>query len=142
MGERKRGKGPHSLVAEQSEAFQVFSSLCDKVEAEARRTTRKGKLTIGPDTTPFQVVSCVPQQQPAHEVSVQQQVLPPLLGSSPKIRVTKAERRVQQCIDAGSFTSLKKNNALHLRRKALDDSSMDSELPLQSPSSLQITLRV
>ena len=40
------------------------------------------------------------------------------------------------------FTSLKKNNALHLRRKALDDSSMDSELPASSPSSLQIMLRV
>ena len=49
---------------------------------------------------PFQVVSCVSQQQPAHEVSVQQHVLPPLLGGIPKVRVTKAERRVQQCIDA------------------------------------------
>ena len=39
-------EGPRSLVAEQSAAFQVFSSLCDKVEAEAMRTTRKGKLTI------------------------------------------------------------------------------------------------
>ena len=66
------GEGPHSLVAEQSEAFQVFSSLCDKVEAEAKRTKRKGKLTIDRTLPPFQVVSCVSQQQPAHEVSVQQ----------------------------------------------------------------------
>ena len=49
------GEGPHSLVAEQSEAFQVFSSLCDKVEAEAKRTKRKGKLTIDRTLPPFQV---------------------------------------------------------------------------------------
>ena len=112
------GEGPHSLVAEQSEAFQVFSSLCDKVEAEARRTTRKGKLTIDRTLPPFQVVSCVPQQQPAHEVSVQQQVLPPLLGSSPKIRVTKAERRVQQCIDA-ALHKLEEKQCVALKEKGL-----------------------
>ena len=112
------GEGPHSLVAEQSEAFQVFSSLCDKVEAEAMRTTRKGKLTIDRTLPPFQVVSCVPQQQPAHEVSVQQQVLPPLLGSSPKIRVTKAERRVQQCIDA-ALHKLEEKQCVALKEKGL-----------------------
>ena len=112
------GEGPHSLVAEQSEAFQVFSSLCDKVEAEARRTTRKGKLTIDRTLPPFQVVSRVPQQQPAHEVSVQQQVLPPLLGSSPKIRVTKAERRVQQCIDA-ALHKLEEKQCVALKEKGL-----------------------
>ena len=37
---------PSTLVADQSEAFQVFSSLCDKVEAEAGRKRRKEKLTI------------------------------------------------------------------------------------------------
>ena len=112
------GEGPHSLVAEQSEAFQVFSSLCDKVEAEAMRTKRKGKLTIDRTLPPFQVVSCVPQQQPAHEVSVQQQVLPPLLGSSPKIRVTKAERRVQQCIDA-ALHKLEEKQCVALKEKGL-----------------------
>ena len=112
------GEGPHSLVAEQSEAFQVFSSLCDKVEAEAMRTTRKGKLTIDRTLPPFQVVSCVPQQQPAHEVSVQQQVLSPLLGSSPKIRVTKAERRVQQCIDA-ALHKLEEKQCVALKEKGL-----------------------
>ena len=112
------GEGPHSLVAEQSEAFQVFSSLCDKVEAEARRTTSKGKLTIDRTLPPFQGVSCVPQQQPAHEVSVQQQVLPPLLGSSPKIRVTKAERRVQQCIDA-ALHKLEEKQCVALKEKGL-----------------------
>ena len=40
------GEGPSTLVAEQSEAFQVFSSLCDKIEAEAKRKRRKEKLTI------------------------------------------------------------------------------------------------
>ena len=78
------GEGPSILVAEQSEAFQVFSSLCDKVEAEAGRKRRKEKLTIDRTLPPFQVVSCASQQQLAHEVSVQQQVLPPLLGGIPK----------------------------------------------------------
>ena len=113
-----KGEGPHSLVAVQSEAFQVFSSLCDKVEAEAKRTKRKGKLTIDRTLPPFQVVSCVSQQQPAHEVSVQQQVLPPLLGGSPKIRVTKAERRVQQCIDA-ALHKLEEKQCVVLKEKGL-----------------------
>ena len=112
------GEGPHSLVAEQSEAFQVFSSLCDKVEAEAKRTRRKEKLTIDRTLPPFQVVSCVSQQQSAHEVSVQQQVLPPLLGGSPKVRVTKAERRVQQCIDA-ALHKLEENQCVALKEKGL-----------------------
>ena len=112
------GEGPHSLVAEQSEACQVFSSLCDKVEAEAKRTKRKGKLTIDRTLPPFQVVSCVSQQQPAHEVSVQQQVLPPLLGGCPKIRVTKAERRVQQCIDA-ALHKLEEKQCVTLKEKGL-----------------------
>ena len=112
------GEGPHSLVAEQSEAFQVFSSLCDKVEAEAKRTKRKGKLTIDRTLPPFQVVSCVSQQQPAHEVSVQQQVLPPLLGGCPKIRVTKAERRVQQCIDA-ALHKLEEKQCVALKERGL-----------------------
>ena len=112
------GEGPHSLVAEQSEAFQVFSSLCDKVEAEAKRTRRKEKLTIDRTLPPFQVVSCVPQQQSAHEVSVQQQILPPLLGGSPKVRVTKAERRVQQCIDA-ALHKLEENQCVALKEKGL-----------------------
>ena len=112
------GEGPHSLVAEQSEAFQVFSSLCDKVEAEAMRTKRKGKLTIDRTLPPFQVVSCVPQQRPAHEVSVQLQVLPPLLGGSPKIRVTKAERRVQQSIDA-ALHKLEEKQCVALKEKGL-----------------------
>ena len=112
------GEGPHSLVAEQSEAFQVFSSLCGKVEAEAKRTRRKEKLTIDRTLPPFQVVSCVSQQQSAHEVSVQQQVLPPLLGGSPKVRVTKAERRVQQCIDA-ALHKLEENQCVALKEKGL-----------------------
>ena len=112
------GEGPHSLVAEQSEAFQVFSSLCDKVEAEAKRTRKKEKLTIDRTLPPFQVVSCVSQQQSAHEVSVQQQVLPPLLGGSPKVRVTKAERRVQQCIDA-ALHKLEENQCVALKEKGL-----------------------
>ena len=112
------GEGPNSLVAEQSEAFQVFSSLCDKVEAEAKRKRRKEKLTIDRTLPPFQVVSCVSQQQPAHEVSVQQQVLPPLLGGSPKVRVTKAERRVQQCIDA-ALHKLEENQCVALKEKGL-----------------------
>ena len=111
------GEGPNSLVAEQSEAFQVFSSLCDKVEAEAKRKRRKEKLTIDRTLPPFQVVSCVSQQQPAHEVSVQQ-VLPPLLGGSPKVRVTKAERRVQQCIDA-ALHKLEENQCVALKEKGL-----------------------
>ena len=112
------GEGPNSLVAEQSEAFQVFSSLCDKVEAEAKRKRRKEKLTIDRTLPPFQVVSCVSQQQPAHEVSVQQQVLPPLLGGSPKVRVTKAERRVQQCIDA-ALHKLEEKQCVALKEKGL-----------------------
>ena len=112
------GEGPNSLVAEQSEAFQVFSSLCDKVEAEAKRKRRKEKLTIDRTLPPFRVVSCVSQQQPAHEVSVQQQVLPPLLGGSPKVRVTKAERRVQQCIDA-ALHKLEENQCVALKEKGL-----------------------
>ena len=103
---------------EQSEAFQVFSSLCDKVEAEAKRTRRKEKLTIDRTLPPFQVVSCVFQQQSAHEVSVQQQILPPLLGGSPKVRVTKAERRVQQCIDA-ALHKLEENQCVALKEKGL-----------------------
>ena len=55
----RNGEGPSTLVAEQSEAFQVFSSLCDKVEAEAKRKRRKEKLTIDRTLPPFQVVSCV-----------------------------------------------------------------------------------
>ena len=112
------GEGPSSLVAEQSEAFQVFSSLCDKVEAEAGRKRRKEKLNIDRTLPPFQVVSCVSQQQPAHEVSVQQQVLPPLLGCSPKVRVTKAERRVQQGIDA-ALHKLEENQCVALKEKGL-----------------------
>ena len=111
-------EGPSTLVAEQSEAFQVFSSLCDKVEAEAKRKRRKEKLTIDRTLPPFQVVSCVSQQQPAHEVSVQQQVLPPLLGCIPKVRVTKAERRVQQCIDA-ALHKLEENQCVALKEKGL-----------------------
>ena len=112
------GEGPSSLVAEQSEAFQVFSSLCDKVEAEAGRKRRKEKLNIDRTLPPFQVVSCVSQQQPAHEVSVQQQVLPPLLGCIPKVRVTKAERRVQQGIDA-ALHKLEENQCVALKEKGL-----------------------
>ena len=112
------GEGPHSLVAEQSETFQVFSSLCDKVEAEAKQKRRKEKLTIDRTLPPFQVVSCVSQQQSAHEVSVQQQVLPPLLGGSPKVRVTKAERRVQQCIDA-ALHKLEETQCVALKERGL-----------------------
>ena len=111
-------EGPSTLVADQSEAFQVFSSLCDKVEAEAGRKRRKEKLTIDRTLPPFQVVSCVSQQQPAHEVSVQQQVLPPLLGGIPKVRVTKAERRVQQCIDA-ALHKLEESQCVALKEKGL-----------------------
>ena len=111
-------EGPSTLVAGQSEAFQVFSSLCDKVEAEAVRKRRKEKLAIDRTLPPFQVVSCVSQQQPAHEVSVQQHVLPPLLGGIPKVRVTKAERRVQQCIDA-ALHKLEESQCLALKEKGL-----------------------
>ena len=52
--------GPSTLVAGQSEAFQVFSSLCDKVEAEAGRKRRKEKLAIDRTLPPFQAVPCEP----------------------------------------------------------------------------------
>ena len=110
--------GPSTLVAGQSEAFQVFSSLCDKVEAEAGRKRRKEKLAIDRTLPPFQAVPCVSQQQPAHEVSVQHHVLPPLLGGIPKVRVTKAERRVQQCIDA-ALHKLEESQCLALKEKGL-----------------------
>ena len=45
-------EGSSILVAGQTEAFQVFSSLCDKVEAEARRKRRKEKLTIDRTLSP------------------------------------------------------------------------------------------
>ena len=83
--------GPDTYVADQSEAFKVFSILCDKVEAEARRKKRKDKFDIDRTLPPFQTVPCAPQQQSAHEVSVQQRILPPLLGGNRKVRVTKAE---------------------------------------------------
>ena len=60
------------MEGDEAGSSESISSLCDKVEAEAKRTKRKGKLTIDPTLPPFQVVSCVSQQQPAHEVSVQQ----------------------------------------------------------------------
>ena len=92
--------GPGTYVADQTEAFKVFSTLCDKVEAEAKRKKRKDKLDIDRTLPPFQTVSLVPQQQSAHEVSVQHCILPPLLGGNRKVRVTKTERYIQQCIDA------------------------------------------
>ena len=110
--------GSSTFVADQSEAFQVFSSLCDKVEAEAGRKRRKEKLAIDRTLPPFQTVPCAPQQQPAHEVSVQHRVLPPLLGGLQKVRVTKAERRVQQCIDA-ALHKLEESQCLALKEKGL-----------------------
>ena len=111
--------GPDTYVADQSEAFKVFSILCDKVEAEARRKKRKDKLDIDRTLPPFQTVPCAPQQQSAHEVSVQQRILPPLLGGNRKVRVTKTERRIQQCIDA-ALHKLEESQCLALRAKGLE----------------------
>ena len=49
---------------------------------------------------------------------MQQQVLPPLLGCIPKVRVTKAERRVQLCIDA-ALHKLEENQCVALKEKGL-----------------------
>ena len=111
--------GPSTYVADQSEAFKVFCFLCDKVQAEAGRKKRKEKLDIDRTLPPFQTVPCAPQQQSAHEVSVQQRVLPPLLGGLKKVRVTKADRRVQQCIDA-ALHKLEESQCLALRAKGLE----------------------
>ena len=106
--------GPSTYVADQTEAFKVFSTLCDKVEAEAKRKKRKDKLDIDRTLPPFQTVSLVPHQQSAHEVSVQHCILPPLLGGNRKVRVTKSERYIQQCIDA-ALHKLEESQCLALR---------------------------
>ena len=49
---------------------------------------------------------------------MQHRVLPPLLGGLQKVRVTKAERRVQQCIDA-ALHKLEESQCLALKEKGL-----------------------
>ena len=88
-------EGPGVLVASQSEAFQVFAHLCDQVDAEAKQ------VVIDRTLPAFQVLELSKIQQTAsHGVSEKPEVLPPSITGCRKVRVTKAERHVQQCIDA------------------------------------------
>ena len=99
---------------------KYFAALCDEVEAEAKCKGRKDKPDIDRTLPSFQTVEFqVSNQQSAHVVSVQPSILPPLLGGCRKVRVTKAEGHIQQCIDA-ALHKLEESQCLALQAKGLE----------------------
>ena len=112
--------GPKVLVASQSEAFQVFARLCDQVDAEAKRKFKKEKVVIDRTLPAFQALeSSGIQQTASHSVSEKPDVLPPSIAGCRKVRVTKAERHIQQCIDA-ALHKLEEHQCEALRRCGLE----------------------
>ena len=111
--------GPSTFVADQSETFKVFATLCDRVETEAKHRGKKEKLDIDRTLPPFHTVELRDSQQRySHVVSEKPEVLPPLMGGCKKVRVTKTERHIQQCIDA-ALHKLEENQCLALRTVGL-----------------------
>ncbi len=112
--------GPSTFVADQSETFKVFATLCDRVETEAKRRGKKEKLDIDRTLPPFHTVELRDSHQRySHVVSEKPEVLPPLMGGCKKVRVTKTERHIQQCIDA-ALHKLEENQCLALRTVGLE----------------------
>ena len=112
--------GPTTLVADQSEAFKVFADLCDRVEAEAKRRIKKEKVDIDRTLPPFQTVEPRDaEQRPSHVVSEKPNVLPPLIVGCRKVRVTKTERHIQNCVDA-ALHKLEEHQCLPLRTAGLE----------------------
>ena len=112
--------GPNVLVADQSEAFHVFARLCDQVDAEAKHKVKNEKVVIDRTLPPFQTLEPSGAQQTAsHVVSEKQDVLPPSIAGCRKVRVTKAEKHIQQCIDA-ALHKLEEHQCLALRMCGLE----------------------
>ena len=112
--------GPNVLVADQSEAFHVFARLCDQVDAEAKHKVKNEKVVIDRTLPPFQTLEpCGAQQTASHVVSEKPDVLPPSMAGYRKVRVTKAEKHIQQCIDA-ALHKLEEHQCLALRTCGLE----------------------
>ena len=112
--------GPNVLVADQSEAFHVFARLCDQVDAEAKHKVKNEKVVIDRTLPPFQTLEpCGAQQTASHVVSEKPDVLPPSIAGCRKVRVTKAEKHIQQCIDA-ALHKLEEHQCLALRTCGLE----------------------
>ena len=108
------------LVADQSEAFHVFARLCDQVDAEAKHKVKNEKVVIDRTLPPFQTLEpCGVQQTASHVVSEKPEVLPPSMAGYRKVRVTKAEKHIQQCIDA-ALHKLEEHQCLALRTCGLE----------------------
>ena len=113
-------EGPEVLVAGQSEAFQVFAHLCDQVDVEAKRKLKKEKIVIDRTLPAFQVLELSKMQQIAsHGVSEKPEVLPPSITGCRKVRVTKAEKHIQHCIDA-ALHKLEEYQCEALRKSGLE----------------------
>ena len=79
--------GPITLVADQSEAFKVFATLCDRVETEAKHKVKKEKLDIDRMLPPFQTIEPRDsEQRSSHVVSEKPDVLSPLMAGYRKVR--------------------------------------------------------
>ena len=108
------------LVADQSEAFHVFARLCDQVDAEAKHKVKNEKVNIDRTLPPFQTLEpCGAQQTASHVVSEKPDVLPPSMAGYRKVRVTKAEKHIQQCIDA-ALHKLEEHQCVALRTCGLE----------------------
>ena len=111
---------PNVLVADQSEAFHVFARLCDQVDAEAKHKVKNEKVNIDRTLPPFQTLEpCGAQQTASHVVSEKPDVLPPSMTGYRKVRVTKAEKHIQQCIDA-ALHKLEEHQCVALRTCGLE----------------------
>ena len=112
--------GPTTIVADQSEAFKVFATLCDRVEEDAKHRVKKEKLDVDRTLPPFQTVEPLdPEQRSSHVVREKPDVLPPLMVGYRKVRVTKTERHLQHCIDA-ALHKLEEHQCLALRTVGLE----------------------
>ena len=108
------------LVASQSEAFQVFAHLCDQVDVEAKRKFKKEKVVIDRTLPAFQVLELSKiQQMASHGVSEKPEILPPSITGCRKVRVTKAEKHIQHCIDAALY-KLEEYQCEALRKSGLE----------------------
>ena len=112
--------GPTTLVADQSEAFKVFATLCDRVEEEAKLRLKKEKLDIDRILPPFQSIEPHDAgRSVSHVVSEKPDVLPPLMVGCRKVRVTKTERHIRHCVDA-ALHKLEEHQCAALRAVGLE----------------------
>ena len=113
-------EGPKVRVADQTESFRIFAQLCDQVESEVKHRVKSEKVNIDRTLPPFQTVEpCHRQQIAPHADNKKPDVLPPSMAGCRKVKVTKANRHLQHCIDA-ALHKLEEHQCLALRLCGLE----------------------